>query len=111
MPFTCTSTPSIKDQLCLVMSLEIIWEIGGSSLDFARGRTDVVREHNMIRFKGGSPTHVWYSQHEYGEAFLYQALPKVGGRPISYSAKGSHANYAFAGKHDLHDGSEFPMLL
>ena len=56
----------------------------------------------MVRFEHGKPTAVWYSQHEYGEAFSYVAVQKVGDRPIGFSAKGSHANYAKSGKHDLH---------
>ena len=56
----------------------------------------------MVRFRDGIPTAVWYSQHEYGEAFTYEAVRKAGLRPICFSAKGSHANYAVAGKHDLH---------
>lgn len=63
----------------------------------------------MIRFKGGTPIAIWYSQHEYGEAFLWQAVQKVEGRPIGFSAKGSHANYAVRGKHDLHNGSQSPI--
>jgi hypothetical protein len=54
-------------------------------------------EHNMIRFKDGVPQHVWYSQHSGGQAFTYGATEKVGKRPVSYSAKGSHANYAISG--------------
>lgn len=65
------------------------------------------REHTMMRFVGGTPTAIWYSQHEYGEAFLYQAVQKAEDRPICFSAKGSHANYAVAGKHDLHKISEY----
>ncbi|KAH6672107.1 hypothetical protein B0J14DRAFT_655979 [Halenospora varia] len=57
-------------------------------------------EHNMIRFKDGKPQTIWYSQHGNGEAFTYKAVEKNGLRPISYSAKGSHANYAIVGKHD-----------
>jgi hypothetical protein len=61
----------------------------------------------MIRFHDGAPDSVWYSQHEYGEAFTYEAVQKVGKRPIAFSAKGSHANYAKAGKHDLHKISQY----
>jgi len=56
----------------------------------------------MIRFKNGEPQAIWYSQHEYGEAFTYDAVNKIGKRPIGFSAKGSHANYAVSGAHDLH---------
>jgi hypothetical protein len=57
-------------------------------------------EHNMIRFKDGVPQEVWFSQHGNGEAFTYKALEKIGKRPVSYSARGSHANYAIQGTHD-----------
>jgi hypothetical protein len=57
-------------------------------------------EHNMIRFQDGKPQTIWYSQHGNGEAFTYNCVEKNGIRPISYSAKGSHANYAIAGTHD-----------
>ncbi|KAF1344692.1 hypothetical protein BDV97DRAFT_425035 [Delphinella strobiligena] len=54
----------------------------------------------MIRFANGKPTAIWYSQHENGEAFTYDAVHKTGVRPIVYSANGSHANYATVGTHD-----------
>jgi len=54
-------------------------------------------EHNMIRFSNGIPQAVWYSQHSNGEAFTYECVEKHGQRPVSYSAKGSHANYATTG--------------
>ena len=57
-------------------------------------------EHNMIRFANGVPQAVWYSQHANGEAFTYDAVSKVGVRPIAYSANGSHAVYATPGTHD-----------
>ncbi|KAH8752453.1 hypothetical protein F5882DRAFT_445216 [Hyaloscypha sp. PMI_1271] len=56
-------------------------------------------EHTMVRFKEGIPISVWLSQHEYGQAFTYDALLKKGPRPIIYSAFGSHANFAVAGTH------------
>ncbi|CCD55659.1 hypothetical protein ACHAPC_005269 [Botrytis cinerea] len=57
-------------------------------------------EHNMIRFVNGTPQTVWYSQHANGQAFLYSVVEKNGKRPIAYSARGSHANYAISGTHD-----------
>ena len=54
----------------------------------------------MIRFKDGKPTALWYSQHASGEALYYSVVEKHGIRPISYSAKGTHANYTSAGNHD-----------
>ena len=54
-------------------------------------------EHNMIRFSNGVPQAIWYSQHNNGEAFTYSCVEKQGQRPVSYSANGSHANYAITG--------------
>ncbi|KAK1675517.1 vacuolar protein sorting-associated protein 62 [Colletotrichum godetiae] len=56
-------------------------------------------EHNMIRFKGGRPTGIYYSQHVDGASFSWDdsALTKADGRPIVYSARGSHANYPTRG--------------
>jgi len=58
----------------------------------------------MIRFRDGIPEAMWFSQHSNGEAFTYECLekypPREGKRPVSYSARGSHANYATEGKHD-----------
>lgn len=54
----------------------------------------------MVRFKNGKPVALWYSQHASGEALLYKIVEKHGVRPISYSAKGTHANYASPGTHD-----------
>jgi hypothetical protein len=54
-------------------------------------------EHNAIQFLNGVPQSVWYSQHADGEAFTYSAVEKQGVRPVSYSARGSHANYAITG--------------
>jgi hypothetical protein len=57
-------------------------------------------EHNMVRFRNGTPEAIWYSQHGNGQAFTYKAVEKKGLRPITYSAMGSHANYAIEGIHD-----------
>ncbi|KAK6522462.1 hypothetical protein TWF281_003023 [Arthrobotrys megalospora] len=57
-------------------------------------------EHIMVRFENKIPTALWFSQHADGQAFTYQAVEKKGKRPIGYSAKGSHANYATGGPHD-----------
>lgn len=57
-------------------------------------------EHTMIRFdSNGTPQSMWFSQHDNGEAFTYDALEKSGIRPVAYSANGSHANYATQGTH------------
>ena len=54
-------------------------------------------EHNMIRFQSGTPQAVWFSQHASGQAFTYQAVEKMGLRPVGYAAKGSHAVYGTTG--------------
>jgi hypothetical protein len=61
-------------------------------------------ETNMIRFRDGAPTGIYYSQHGDGAAYNWTdlVLSKDNGRPIVYSANGSHANYATAGNH-THD--------
>ncbi|KAK4941041.1 hypothetical protein LTR10_018962 [Elasticomyces elasticus] len=64
-------------------------------------------EHNMVRFKDGVPVGIWYSQHAWGEACLWNdeaCLSKQGDRPVVYSARGSHANYPSAGSH-VHDAA------
>lgn len=60
-------------------------------------------EHNMIRFHQGFPQWIWYSQHESGAAYTFGAVDKIGERPVVWSARGSHANYATKGVHDYHD--------
>ncbi|KAI5457680.1 hypothetical protein BGZ63DRAFT_393472 [Mariannaea sp. PMI_226] len=57
-------------------------------------------EHNMVRFHNGTPVGIYYSQHMDGAAYNWDdsKLSKTDdGRPIVYSARGSHANYATPG--------------
>lgn len=51
----------------------------------------------MVRFENGEPKALWYSQHDGGQAFTYDALEKRHKRPYAYSANGSHAVYATPG--------------
>jgi len=51
-------------------------------------------EHTMVRFINGVPQTVYYSAHASGTAYRYSAVEKSGDRPISYTAIGTHANYA-----------------
>ncbi|KAL6790974.1 hypothetical protein J3E68DRAFT_411725 [Trichoderma sp. SZMC 28012] len=63
-------------------------------------------EHNMVRFRDGKPTGIYYSQHVSGSAYNWndKALSMKGGRPFVFSAYGSHANYASTGNH-VHDAA------
>lgn len=56
-------------------------------------------EHTMVRFINGTPDTVYYSEHSSGAAYKYSAVEKVGVRPVSYIATGTHANYATSGNH------------
>ncbi|KIX03859.1 uncharacterized protein Z518_07412 [Rhinocladiella mackenziei CBS 650.93] len=62
-------------------------------------------EHNMIRFRDGEPTGIYFSQHASGEACSWEdeaCFSKQDGRPVVFSARGSHANYRQEGSH-IHD--------
>jgi hypothetical protein len=74
------------------------WVLGLPSLEFGDHVGDW--EHNMVRFQNGVPQAVWFSQHAGGEAFTYAAVQKQNLRPVTFVAKGTHANYATAGTHD-----------
>ncbi|KAF4977163.1 hypothetical protein FZEAL_6271 [Fusarium zealandicum] len=56
-------------------------------------------EHCMVRFEHGTPRGVFFSEHEGGQAYAFEAVEKRGDRPVIYSAVGSHAMYALPGTH------------
>ncbi|KAK2750647.1 Vacuolar protein sorting-associated protein 62 [Myotisia sp. PD_48] len=56
-------------------------------------------EHSMVRFQDGIPKSVFFSEHYFGEAYGYEAVEKIGKRPVVYSAVGTHAMYATPGTH------------
>lgn len=56
-------------------------------------------EHCMVRFEHGTPRGVFFSEHEGGQAYAFEAVEKRGDRPVIYSAVGSHAMYALPGIH------------
>ena len=56
-------------------------------------------EHCMIRFHHGVPKAMFFSEHSFGDAYSFEAVEKLGKRPVIYSAEGSHAMYATAGTH------------
>ncbi|KAF3357929.1 hypothetical protein VD0004_g4286 [Verticillium dahliae] len=56
-------------------------------------------EHCMMRFEHGIPRGIFFSEHEGGQAYTYNAVEKRGDRPVLYSAVGSHAMYAQPGFH------------
>ncbi|PQE32792.1 vacuolar sorting-associated protein [Rutstroemia sp. NJR-2017a WRK4] len=57
-------------------------------------------EHSLIRFHHGVPKAVFFSAHFGGLGYHYKAVEKSpSGRPVIYSAVGSHAMYATPGTH------------
>ncbi|CAG7920773.1 unnamed protein product [Penicillium olsonii] len=57
-------------------------------------------EHCLMRFHNGIPKALFFSAHQGGEAYSYEAVEKIGQRPVIYSAEGSHAMYATTGVHE-----------
>ncbi|KAJ6007138.1 hypothetical protein N7499_000802 [Penicillium canescens] len=57
-------------------------------------------EHCLVRFYNGKPKALFFSAHQGGEAYSYEAVEKIGQRPVIYSAEGSHAMYATTGVHE-----------
>ncbi|KAF2147024.1 uncharacterized protein K452DRAFT_282010 [Aplosporella prunicola CBS 121167] len=56
-------------------------------------------EHSVVRFHNGKPKAVFFSEHNFGEAYAYEAVEKIGKRPVGYIAIGTHAMYATPGTH------------
>lgn len=56
-------------------------------------------EHTAIRFQHGEPKAVFFSEHNFGSAYSYDAVEKLGKRPVIYSAYGTHAMYATPATH------------
>ncbi|KAF2729017.1 hypothetical protein EJ04DRAFT_448156 [Polyplosphaeria fusca] len=56
-------------------------------------------EHTVVRFHHGEPKAVFFSEHSFGEAYTYDAIEKIGKRPVGFSATGTHAMYATPGLH------------
>ncbi|KAI8990687.1 hypothetical protein BD414DRAFT_484490 [Trametes punicea] len=59
-------------------------------------------EHTMVRFVNNTPTVLYLSAHSGGSAYTFSATEKTNGRPTTYIAGGTHANYATPGQH-CHD--------
>lgn len=70
-------------------------------------------EHSLVRFYNGIPRLVWMSAHGGGTAYKFEAMEKmklensnndgsIANRPVLFSARGTHANYATVGQHS-HD--------
>ncbi|ODQ63463.1 hypothetical protein NADFUDRAFT_53132 [Nadsonia fulvescens var. elongata DSM 6958] len=62
-------------------------------------------EHSLVRFHNGVPQIVWMSAHGGGSAYHFDAMEKSASdqkRPVLFSARGTHANYAAVGQHS-HD--------
>ncbi|KAF2640396.1 hypothetical protein P280DRAFT_401741 [Massarina eburnea CBS 473.64] len=56
-------------------------------------------EHTMVRFQHGVPKAIFFSEHSFGDAYVWDAVEKSGKRPVGFSATGSHAMYATPGVH------------
>ena len=59
-------------------------------------------EHSMVRFINGTPSALYLSAHSSGAAYTFNVTEKTNGRPTTYIAVGTHANYATPGQH-CHD--------
>ena len=67
-------------------------------------------EHTMVRFINGSPDSVYFSAHAGGAAYKYSAVEKNGGRPVTYIAIGTHANYPVRSSTSLNSRDPVSLL-
>ncbi|KAF8534509.1 hypothetical protein BDD12DRAFT_756105, partial [Trichophaea hybrida] len=63
-------------------------------------------EHTALRFVDGRPVNMFFSEHSGGSAYEYATVERLAKgilmthtQPVTYSARGSHANYATPGPH------------
>lgn len=75
------------------------YNLGNKVLNIRFGNHVGDWEHTLVRFKDGAPVQVSLSEHSWGEAYAYSAIEKIGKRPLTFSATGSHAMYATPGLH------------
>lgn len=75
------------------------YNLGNKVLDVRFGNHVGDWEHTLVRFRNGKPEYVFLSEHNFGEAYAFSALEKIGKRPVTFSATGSHAMYATPGSH------------
>ncbi|OBZ79234.1 putative vacuolar protein sorting-associated protein TDA6 [Grifola frondosa] len=75
---------------------------GGKVLDIEFGDHIGDWEHSMVRFVNSEPSVVYLSAHSGGSAFTFDTMQTTNGRPTTYIAGGTHANYATPGNH-YHD--------
>ncbi|GAB7341254.1 hypothetical protein MBLNU457_7530t2 [Dothideomycetes sp. NU457] len=75
------------------------YNLGNKVLNIRFGNHVGDWEHTLVRFRNGVPIQVSLSEHSWGEAYAYSAIEKIGQRPLTFSATGSHAMYATPGLH------------
>ncbi|KAA8649994.1 uncharacterized protein ATNIH1004_002674 [Aspergillus tanneri] len=89
------------------------FNLGNAVLNMRFGNHIGDWEHCLVRFHNGEPKALFFSAHSAGEAYSYEAVEKIGQRPVIYSAAGTHAMYATRGTHSyvlpwglLHDQTD-----
>jgi hypothetical protein len=69
------------------------YNLGNSVFNYRFGNHVGDWEHSVVRFRNGEPESVYLSEHEWAKAYTYEAVEKIGKRPVIYAASGTHANY------------------